>query len=126
MKPPKPTRPMLHGTHFALLDHEGRIALLRRPESGLLGGMLALPGTPWRPAPWEDEEALAHAPAAAPWRRVPGEALHGFTHRDLTMRLFRAEVPHLPNHLESLSLPEADQALPGTMRKLLALLDGAG
>ena len=126
VKPPKPTRPMLHGTHFALLDHGGRIALLRRPETGLLGGMLALPGTPWRPAPWEDEEALAHAPAAAPWRRVPGEALHGFTHRDLTMRLFRAEVPHLPNHLESLGLPEADRALPGTMRKLLALLDGAG
>ena len=126
VKPPKPARPMLHGTHFALLDRAGRIGLVRRPESGLLGGMLALPGTPWRAEPWADAEALPHAPASAAWTPVPGEALHGFTHRDLTMRLLRAEVAHLPNELTALDMQAADKTLPGTMRKLLALLRAAG
>lgn len=126
VKPPKAPRPMLHGTHFALLDGAGRIGLVRRPEAGLLGGMLALPGTPWRAEPWDDGEALPHAPITAAWRPVPGVALHGFTHRDLTMRLLRAEVAHLPNAMAALDLPAAEAALPGTMRKLLALLRAAG
>ncbi len=126
VKPPKAARPMLHGTHFALLDQAGRIGLIRRPETGLLGGMPALPGTPWRAEPWTDAEALPHAPIAAAWRPVPGEALHGFTHRDLTMRLLRAEVPHLPNALDAVDLRRAEAILPGTMRKLLALLREGG
>jgi A/G-specific adenine glycosylase len=48
--------------------------------------MLGLPGTPWRDTPWTEAEALPHAPCAADWRLLPGEARHGFTHRELTMR----------------------------------------
>lgn len=122
VKAPKAARPLLHGAHFALFDGEGRIGLVRRPDTGLLGGMLALPGTPWRAEPWGEDEALPHAPVAAAWARVPGEARHGFTHRDLTMILFRAEAPSLPDGLEPLPPDRARAALPGAMRRLLDLL----
>jgi A/G-specific adenine glycosylase len=119
-KSPKAARMPLHGVHFALVDAAGRILLERRPGRGLLGGMLALPGTPWRDSPWTDAEALAHAPRPElPWQARPGEAQHGFTHRHLTMRVMRAEVPDLP---EGTPLDQAARSLPSAMRKLLSLL----
>ncbi|UPY35821.1 A/G-specific adenine glycosylase [Sediminicoccus sp. KRV36] len=119
-KSPKAARTPLHGVHFALLDAAGRILLERRPESGLLGGMLALPGTPWRAEPWADAEALQHAPRPGlSWQARPGLAQHGFTHRDLTMRLMAAQVPELP---EGTPLDQAARSLPSAMRKLLPLL----
>ncbi|WP_408639206.1 A/G-specific adenine glycosylase [Roseococcus microcysteis] len=122
-KAPKAARTELHGVHFALLDGEGRLLLQRRPESGLLGGMLALPGTPWRATPWTAEEASPHVPlAGVNWRPLPGEARHGFTHRDLTMTLWAARASRLPEGAESLPLEEAPRHLPSAMKKLLALL----
>lgn len=122
-KTPKPARTPLHGVHFALLDAAGRILLERRPDSGLLGGMLALPGTPWRAEPWAEAEALAHAPRAGlDWEARPGEAQHGFTHRELTMRLMVARVADLP---EGTLLDQAARSLPSAMRKLLPLLSPA-
>ncbi len=122
-KAPKAARMVLHGVHFALLDAEGRLLLHRRPETGLLGGMLALPGTPWRATPWQEAEISPHAPApGVNWRALPGEARHGFTHRELTMRLWAARASRLPQGAESLSLDEAARHLPSAMRKLLPLL----
>jgi A/G-specific adenine glycosylase len=119
-KSPKAARTALHGVHFALLDEAGRLLLERRPESGLLGGMLALPGTPWRAEPWADAEALAHAPRTdLDWQARPGVAQHGFTHRDLTMRVMLARVPELP---EGVPLDQAARSLPSAMKKLLPLL----
>ncbi|MDB5411805.1 MAG: A/G-specific adenine glycosylase [Rubritepida sp.] len=121
-KSPKTARTELHGVHFALTDAGGRLLLIRRPESGLLGGMLALPGTPWRSTPWADAEALAHAPVPElDWQPRPGFALHGFTHRELTMRVLAARVAELPGG-ESATLEQAGRSLPTAMRKLLPLI----
>jgi A/G-specific adenine glycosylase len=122
-KAPKAARTALHGVHFAVTDALGRLLLVRRPETGLLGGMLGLPGTPWRAKAWEEAEALAHAPLPGlSWTPRPGVALHGFTHRDLTMRVLAAEVTALPNWGERATVEEATKSLPTAMRKLLALL----
>lgn len=122
-KSPKAVRTQLHGVHFALLDAAGRLLLIRRPETGLLGGMLALPGTPWRAAPWEDAEALVHAPLPGiAWEARPGVAQHGFTHRELTMRVLAARIRVLPNSAEVASLDQAARSLPTAMRKLLPLI----
>jgi A/G-specific adenine glycosylase len=124
-KAPKPVRPLRHGAHFLLRDAEGQVLLRRRPPRGLLGGMLELPGTPWRDTPWAEAEALALAPLAGPaWRAVPGLARHGFTHFELEMRLFTATVPAIgaaAQGLEARPLATAEAALPTVMRKLLAL-----
>jgi A/G-specific adenine glycosylase len=85
----KAQRPHRHGVAYVLTRGED-VALVRRPPRGLLGGMLALPTSDWRPARWSDAEALAAAPAPAAWRGV-GEVEHGFTHFTLTLRLLRAE-----------------------------------
>lgn len=88
-KTAKARRPHRHGVAYILTRGE-EVALVRRPPKGLLGGMLALPTSDWRPEPWSDAEALAAAPAKASWRGV-GEVEHVFTHFSLTLRLLRAE-----------------------------------
>lgn len=85
----KAPRPHRHGAVF-VLTNGGRVALVRRPPRGLLGGMLALPTTDWRSAPFTDAEARAAAPALLVWKDV-GEVEHGFTHFSLTLRVLRAE-----------------------------------
>jgi A/G-specific adenine glycosylase len=67
-----------------------RVALVRRPAKGLLGGMLALPTSEWRAAPWSDAEVVVAAPIAAAWKPA-GEIRHVFTHFALDLRVFRAE-----------------------------------
>jgi len=128
-KPAKRARPLRHGAHFLLRDATGAVLLRRRPPRGLLGGMLEIPGAPWREAPWSRSEALAHAPLPGlSWRRVPGLARHGFTHFELSMQLFAAEVPRLapPKGMEARLLTDAVAVLPSAMRKLLALAADVG
>ena len=70
-------RPRRHGVAFVLLS-QGQVALVRRPASGLLGGMLGLPTTPWRDEPWTVAEARRAAPAEAKWTEAGaiGARLH--------------------------------------------------
>lgn len=126
-KAPKPERPTRHGTHFLLRDPAGRILVRRRPESGLLGGMLEIPGTPWRDAPWPRAEALPHAPIPGlRWSALPGEARHGFTHFELRMALLTAPFAgHPPDGCAWMTPEAAGAAMPTAMRRLLALLDSA-
>ena len=123
-KVPKKARPLRQGVHFLLRDAAGLLLVRRRPPKGLLGGMLELPGTPWRVAPWGEAEALAHAPVPGlTWRAAPGVAEHGFTHFQLEMRLLVAEVARLqpPAGFEARPLAGLAEALPTVMRRVLAL-----
>ncbi|HEV7265939.1 MAG TPA: A/G-specific adenine glycosylase [Falsiroseomonas sp.] len=126
-KAPKPLRPLRHGVHFALTDPAGRLLVRRRAEKGLLGGMLEIPGTPWRSEPWTVAEALAHAPLPAlPWAPLPGEARHGFTHFELRMTLLGAAAAgDPPEGCAWMDAATAGAAMPTAMRRLLALLDSA-
>ena len=88
-KSAKAERPHRYGVAY-LLARGGEVALVRRPAKGLLGGMLALPTSDWREAPWSDAEAARAAPVAVAWRTA-GEIEHTFTHFSLTLRVFRGE-----------------------------------
>ncbi len=123
---PKRARPVRHGAQFWLSDGAGGVLLRRRPERGLLGGMTELPGTPWREPPWGEAELLAHAPQPAGWRRL-GEVRHVFTHFELRLQVFAAEVARIEaagmvRPAEAL----AAEALPSVMRKCAALAVTAG
>jgi A/G-specific adenine glycosylase len=72
-KAPKTARPRRTGTAY-WLEHDGHVLLVRRPASGLLGGMLALPES---------------APAEAEWHEA-GSVDHVFTHFALTTRVLCA------------------------------------
>ena len=77
-KTPKAERPRRSGHVYVLLDDQGRVALVRRPDKGLLGGMLGLPTSEWSAAP---DPAL---PIAADWREA-GSVDHVFTHFSLDL-----------------------------------------
>jgi A/G-specific adenine glycosylase len=85
-KAPKPVR---HGVAFRLRRGDD-ILLVRRPDKGLLGGMAALPTTPWRAEVWSAADAELHAPASATWREI-GAVAHVFTHFALTLAVWEAE-----------------------------------
>jgi A/G-specific adenine glycosylase len=114
---PKKLRPLRHGAHFWLTDAAGQVLLRRRPPQGLLGGMTELPGTPWRDTAWPRAEALCHAPMPADWRPA-GQVRHGFTHFELHLDLFTAQVARIEagGFLQPVTAL-AKEALPSVMRK---------
>ena len=120
-KSPKAARPTRHGAQFWLTDAAGQVLLRRRPPKGLLGGMLELPGAPWRPEPWSRAEALHHAPQPAEWR-LAGEAEHGFTHFALRMDVYAAQVERItaPGLLRRADALDGE-ALPTAMRRCVAV-----
>jgi A/G-specific adenine glycosylase len=124
-KAPKKARPVRQGVHFGVIDAAGRLLVRHRPPSGLLGGMLEIPGTPWREAPWTRAEALAHAPISGlPWSDRPGEARHGFTHFELRMTLLTASFDgNPPEGFAWMPREAAAGAMPSAMKALLTLLD---
>jgi len=89
----KAARPKRRGVAFVALA-AGQAGLLRRPPRGLLGGMLGLPGTPWREAAWPSRDAMRHAPFPGRWRDV-GVVDHVFTHfsLELSVRLLAINAP---------------------------------
>jgi A/G-specific adenine glycosylase len=114
---PKKERPLRHGVHFWLADPDGNVLLRRRPASGLLGGMVELPGTLWREGNWHAAEAMRHAPMAAEWRPA-GRVQHGFTHFQLTIDLFAAQVAAIEGDGFVYPLARLHEiALPSVMRK---------
>lgn len=116
-KTPKGTRPVRHGLAFVAEDGQ-RLLLGRRPPKGLLGGMLEVPGTPWRPeGPWSLDEALSHAPVEGAGWRVRGTVHHVFTHFELVLLVAHARV-RLNHNALSCPVDKLDAAgLPSVMLK---------
>ena len=79
------TKPTRRGVAFWAEDGNGAVLLRKRPDKGLLGGMMEFPSTEWRRAPWTDRQARAFAPVPRAWRRVPGVVRHTFTHFHLEL-----------------------------------------
>ncbi len=116
-KAAKAERPRRYGVAYVALK-AGRVALVRRPAKGLLGGMLALPTSAWRDAPFTPTEAAAEAPMAAAWRSV-GEVQHVFTHFALTLEVLRAEVAEVAVAADWRPSDVAAEGLPTVFRKAL-------
>ncbi|MGH7117228.1 MAG: A/G-specific adenine glycosylase, partial [Stellaceae bacterium] len=112
----KPDRPLHHGVAFWLTRADGSVLLRRRPEQGLLGGMIEIPSTAWRAARWSFPEAVAAAPSAAQWAALPGKVRHGFTHFRLELAVVagQGEADGLWSPVDRLG----DHALPTLMKKL--------
>lgn len=115
----KPERPLRHGVVFWLERGDGAVLLRRRPEHGLLGGMIEVPSTPWREAPWGEDEALTHAPAATGWARLPGTVRHGFTHFPLELTILAATAGAPPEGIWARPDQFKDYAFPTLTRKVV-------
>ena len=66
--------------------------LRRRPDKGLLGGMMEFPSTPWREERWSEAQAKSQAPMPMRWQSLPGVVRHGFTHFELELRLLHGKA----------------------------------
>jgi A/G-specific adenine glycosylase len=99
VKPARRTRPVRHGTSW-WLESGGAVLTITRPPHGLLGGMMALPASDWRDAPF-----AAPPPLPGPWRML-GRVSHGFTHFELELSvqaLLLDERPSLPGEWRSIN-----------------------
>ena len=79
LKTKKAARPHRQGIAWVLRDGQGRVALVRRPDRGLLGGMAGLPTSDWTEASPD-----AVPPVVADWTEA-GAVDHVFTHFSLTL-----------------------------------------
>jgi len=106
LKAKKVEKPKRYGVAYALFNNNGDVLFERRPDAGLLGGMLGLPGTAWTekatPAPLERR--------GRQWRPA-GTVRHTFTHFHLELEVMSALAP------EEAELREGQQWLaPGNTR----------
>ncbi|MGA7675497.1 MAG: A/G-specific adenine glycosylase [Rhizomicrobium sp.] len=92
VKAPKPARPLRRGAAFVARDKGGAVLLVKRPEKGLLGGMLQPPLGPWGEKFPSTKDALSQAPFRAAWKKLPGLVRHTFTHFELEIEVWTAEV----------------------------------
>jgi A/G-specific adenine glycosylase len=122
-------RPLRVGIAFVALREDGHVLLRRRPEAGLLGGMLEAPTTEWADLLPPTEEVLRAAPLRADWWLVPGSVTHTFTHFRLNLIVYRAVVPAdtaltfwaEPDRCRWVARRDLDTAaLPSLMRKVVA------
>jgi A/G-specific adenine glycosylase len=125
----KRERPFRYGMLFLLLaiqDGETSILLRRRAKGGLLGGMLELPGTPWRKeGAWHGYEAAGYAPLKVCWQTLDGAVQHIFTHFHLELQMQGARIQgDMGNAITQATDGKwvelaalKDEALPSVMRK---------
>lgn len=113
-KASKPERPVRRGVAYLAVRDDGAVLVETRPASGLLGGMLGLPGSDWvegAPAP--------RPPLAADWHDLGTEVRHTFTHFHLRLRIEGARVAGAGGDFRPAG--EAGAAMPTVMRKALRL-----
>ena len=129
-KLPKKAKPNRKGVCLWLTRPDGAILLRRRPEKGLLGGMMEVPSTPWGNQEWRRQDAHPHAPvtvAPSKWTSLPGLIAHTFTHFHLELHVEAASVTvrraeaaaeepdHYWVHLDAMG----EHPLPSLMRKVV-------
>jgi A/G-specific adenine glycosylase len=124
----KPERPVRRGFAFLALRDDGHVLLRKRPEEGLLGGMLEVPSSAWQETRVSYEDALQAVPVRGNWEAVPGVVVHVFTHFRLEMQVYRSVFPVKdPNGGRGtracrwVARRDLDRvALPSVMRKIIA------
>jgi len=122
-KRPKADRPTRRGLAFWLVRDDGSVLLRRRPEKGLLGGMMEVPSSAWAEGPPPDVVSVQdQAPVgiAAP-SLLPGLVRHGFTHflLELVVATARANATAPAGCVWCPPDAFGDYALPTVMKKVV-------
>jgi A/G-specific adenine glycosylase len=121
VKAPKIARPMKRGAAFVAQDRHGAVLLVKRPDKGLLASMLEPPLGPWGMDFPSKAAALKQVPFDADWKKRPGVVRHGFTHFELEIEVYFAEVakrPKTPGRWVARG-ELSNVALPTVMRKIV-------
>ena len=122
LKEKKKTKPVRRGACFHVL-RDGAIWLRRRPETGLLGAMMEVPGTDWIEGALPGSDVTSAAPFEAGWRNA-GQVRHVFTHFALELDVLCAVAPDgwTPEEGDWTALSGLKEAgLPSVMMKAVKL-----
>lgn len=117
-KTPKKAKPVRHGTVYLAQREDGAWLLERRPDKGLLGGMLGWPGGEWLDV--SQQLPTGVPPVEANWESLPGEVRHTFTHFHLILKVMTATTAMTQKPIVGEFMPKPDfrpSALPTVMRK---------
>ena len=121
VKAPKLARPLKRGAAFVARDRTGAVLLVKRPDKGLLASMLEPPLGPWAEDFPSHAAALKQTPFPAGWKKRSGLVRHGFTHFELEIEVYFAEMKNRPKTggqwVSSEKLRQV--ALPTVMRKIV-------
>ncbi|MEO0344013.1 MAG: A/G-specific adenine glycosylase [Pseudomonadota bacterium] len=114
----KPVKPTRFGTVFVAVGFDGSVYVERRPNSGLLGGMLGFPGNIWAEQP-----RPPIPPFKADWQLLDATARHSFTHFHLELSVMLAKVGQHDGFTPSNEFDP--MAMPTVMRKVWDLTQEA-
>ncbi|MEO0392910.1 MAG: A/G-specific adenine glycosylase [Pseudomonadota bacterium] len=109
----KTAKPHRYGLHYWVVNSAGQVLFHRRPDDGLLGGMLELPHDGWRPARRKPDFADLLSTQrwyGGEWLLLPGEVTHSFSHFDLTARIALRPAHHPLQSADDIPLPKGDPA----------------
>ena len=118
----KTARPTRRGIAFWAVRPDGSVLLRRRPEQGLLGGMIEVPSTDWQEKGISEAAARKAAPVRASWVRLPGTVRHTFTHFNLELAVLAGETDARAKAAAGDWVPLdrlSEQALPTVMKKVV-------
>jgi len=103
-------------------EYNGHLWLCRRPERGLLGGMMEVPSTEWLESPDWSAVPPPQIPIITNWTETPGMVRHTFTHFHLELKVIRLELQEMIELQEGGWFPFScldDLALPTVMTKII-------
>lgn len=116
----KKVKPRRYGTVFWIEDSQHQILLEKRPDKGLLAGLMGLPTTPWQETLPDTDQTLSYVPCQGEgWQTLPITVHHTFTHFHLELGVIKG---HAPNPQKGLWVPLQDlksYALPTLMKKVI-------
>lgn len=113
-KLPKAKKPTRQGIAFVVRRTDGAVLLEKRPDRGLLGGMMGWPGSDWT-----EEAPKMIPPFQADWVEAPKEVRHTFTHFHLRLRVVVAAVAPDRSNCHFIEQPDfRPMDLPTVMRKV--------
>jgi len=124
----KGTKPRRYGVVFWVEDASQQIFLEKRPDKGLLAGLVGLPTTIWKDVPWDlkAQGTFADAPKGVEaWKPLPVTVRHTFTHFHLELAIVKGQTfaisqEGLWSSLENLE----SHALPTAMKKVIRQVTG--
>ena len=124
VKAPKKPKPTRVGVAYALMNAKGEMLFERRPEKGLLGGMLGLPGSPWVVEDGSRLVSTQHQIVKTRWKNI-GAITHTFTHFHLELTVMLATVPKgFRRDKNQQWVAPASAKLPTVMKKAVELASG--
>ncbi|MEM1370821.1 MAG: A/G-specific adenine glycosylase [Pseudomonadota bacterium] len=136
VKQPKKKKPTRRGYALVIVRDDREVLLRWRPDEGLLGGMLEVPGSDWVFADEADALEAPRCPAKSGWFKANKPVVHVFTHFRLELDVLAVQVGptfRVPKRLQTRPCEwvEIDEltkaALPSLMVKAVqAGLDVAG